>query len=153
MSERNPTYLAFDMGATSWRAALGREEGGRLGIEEIHRENHQPIEREGGLFWDADGIFQGMKRVLKDVAQRGIELSSIGIDSWSVDYGLLDEDGCLLEAPRCYRDQRNEGMAEEAIAREVANVRRCCEKPGQSSKQPEDTSCMVKAYSASGTGH
>ncbi|MDO9579190.1 MAG: FGGY family carbohydrate kinase [Bacteroidales bacterium] len=110
MNEYKEVYLAFDLGAGSWRAALGYEHGLEIRVEEIYREHHQPIERQGNLFWDAHSIFQGMKCVLKDVARRDIKLSSISIDSWSVDYALLDSGGSLLELPRCYRDKRNVGM-------------------------------------------
>jgi len=104
-------FLAFDLGATSWRAILGRRGPAGLALEEVHRGRHAPRESSGGLFWDIQGIFDGMKGVLRNVASRGISPSCIGIDSWSVDYGLLDTNGALLEPPRCYRDPRNRGMA------------------------------------------
>jgi len=110
----NPrTSLAIDLGASSWRAFLAWQEEAGLRLEEIYREENSPIELASGLFWDIEKIFGGIKRLLKDVAGRGVYLSSIGIDSWSVDYGLLDEAGVLLELPRCYRDPRNKGKLEE----------------------------------------
>jgi len=109
--------LAFDLGASNWRAALAYQEGAGFRLEEIYREENSPIQRGNGLFWDIDRIFGGMKRVLCDVARRGAHISSIGIDSWSVDYGLLDEAGVLLEPPRCYRDPRTQGMTQELAAR------------------------------------
>lgn len=116
MTENNPAYLAFDLGATSWRAALGFVcENSQMRIEEIHREKNIPIEQENGLFWDIHKIFSGMEKVLSDVSQRGIEIASIGIDSWSADYGLLDAEGNLLELPRCYRDSRNENMMDKLL--------------------------------------
>jgi rhamnulokinase len=111
------TYLAFDLGASNWRAALAHQEGADILLEVIHREDNSPIQEEEGLFWDIDKIYAGIKRVLCDVARRGVRISSIGIDSWSVDYGLLDEAGVLLELPRCYRDPRNQGILEELAAR------------------------------------
>jgi rhamnulokinase len=99
--------LAFDLGATSWRAMLADDRGG---LEEVYRSVNQPIQRDGGLFWDVEKIFSQMKEVLREVAGRGIMLDSIGIDSWNVDYALLDEGGRMLETPRCYRDPRNTGM-------------------------------------------
>jgi sugar (pentulose or hexulose) kinase len=109
--------LAFDLGASNWRAALAHQEGPDIRLEVIHREDNSPVEAEGGLFWDIHKIFAGMRRVLRDVAGMGVRISSIGIDSWSVDYGLLDDDGVLLELPRCYRDTRNQGTMEELAAR------------------------------------
>jgi len=103
-------YVAFDLGATSWRVFLGWEEGSSFTLEEIFRKQHQPFEKDGGLFWDIEGIFRHMRRVLREVAEQGMQPSAIGIDSWSVDYGLIDENGSLLETPRCYRDPRNQGM-------------------------------------------
>jgi rhamnulokinase len=113
MTEQQPAHLAFDLGATSWRAILGRPVHGGISMKELHRERHHPRECAGGLFWDIEGIFQGMKRVMREAASLGIAPSSIGIDSWSVDYGLLDKKDRLLEQPRCYRDRRNLGMSEK----------------------------------------
>jgi len=112
-----PFHLAFDLGATSWRAILGRRTDEAFAIEEIHRERHAPREVDGGLFWDFEGILAGITGVLREIARRGIVLASIGIDSWSVDYGLLDARGDLLEPPRCYRDPRTEGMTAKLEAR------------------------------------
>ena len=111
MNEAEAVYLAFDLGATSWRATLGYDEGQVFRLEEMYRESNEAIERQGGLFWNIEKIFYEMLQILRNVAERGIRLSGIGIDSWSVDYGLLDKDDCLLEMPRCYRDARNQGMA------------------------------------------
>jgi rhamnulokinase len=111
------SYLAFDLGATSWRAILGRDRGERLELEELARRSNTPVRDQGGLFWDITGILRGMHGVLRQLAQRGIHPSSIGIDSWSIDYGLLDESGTLLEAPRCYRDPRNIGMKAKVAQR------------------------------------
>jgi rhamnulokinase len=103
-------YVAFDLGATSWRAFLGREIGQDVKLEEIFREENTPFQEAGGLFWNIEKIFRGIKGVLKRTVDHGIQLAAIGIDSWSVDYGLVDEQGLLLEPPRCYRDPRNRGM-------------------------------------------
>jgi rhamnulokinase len=113
------TWLAFDLGATSWRAILGRERGGRLELEELARRANTPVAGPGGgLHWDLQAIRSGMLEVLGELAAaRGQRPQSIGIDSWSIDYGLLDERGELLEAPRCYRDPRNLGMKRELAGR------------------------------------
>ncbi len=116
-------HLAFDLGASNWRAVLGWKEGASVRLEEVARRRNVPYEREGGLFWDIQGIFQGMKEVLRELAGRGIQPAAVGIDSWSIDYGLLDHRGGLLETPRSYRDRRNLGMrrivAERFGAREL----------------------------------
>ncbi len=117
MKDNKRVFLAFDLGATSWRAALGHEGPAGLQIEEVYRQTNGPVERDGGLFWDVDKIFAGMKLVLRDVAKRNIEPAAIGIDSWSIDYGLFDAEGRLLETPRSYRDLRNIGMAEKIAQR------------------------------------
>lgn len=111
------TYLAFDLGASNWRAALGSEDGSGLRVREVHRESHAPSETDGGIFWNIDGIYQGMKRILKHIADSGVQPSAIGIDSWAVDYGLLDAEGVLIETPRCYRDSRNTGMLDRLLTR------------------------------------
>ena len=112
------SWLAFDLGATSWRAMLGRERAGRLELEEIARRANTPVLGPGGgLHWDLQAIRTGMLEALAGLAARGVRPRSIGIDSWSIDYGLLDECGELLEAPRCYRDPRNLGMKRELAGR------------------------------------
>jgi rhamnulokinase len=106
-------YLAFDLGATSCRAVLGRETDGPDGLafDEISRRENGPVARGPGLFWDIEGIWDWVLSVLADLSGRGIRPVSIGVDGWSVDHGLLDEDGQLIEPPRSYRDARTRGMA------------------------------------------
>ena len=97
---------------------LGREREGRLELEELAREANVPVPGPGGgLHWNLQAIRAGMLEVLGGLAARGIRPESIGIDSWSIDYGLLDERGELLERPRCYRDPRNLGMKRELAER------------------------------------
>jgi rhamnulokinase len=112
-------YLAFDLGATSLRAVLGREAAGGAGpaLQEMSRRPNAPVALDRGLFWDFEGIWQWLLSVLVDLAERGIQPAAIGIDSWSVDYGLLGEDGDLLEPPRSYRDVRTLGAAAALSAR------------------------------------
>jgi len=116
MGNAGPVYMAFDLGATSWRAMLGHGDSFPFRLEEVFRKTHLPITRPEGLFWDVQGIYYGMIEVLRGLARRGVRPASIGIDSWSVDYGLLDGCGQLLENPRCYRDPRNQGMADRLDA-------------------------------------
>ncbi len=104
--------LAFDFGASSGRAMLSRLENGKLVIEEIHRFANDPVQVGGHLYWDVLRLFHEIKQgILKANAAGGFD--SIGIDTWGVDFGLLDEHGELLGNPYNYRDIRTEGMQEE----------------------------------------
>ncbi len=111
-------YLAFDLGASSGRAILGRPgPAGRIGLEEIHRFANAPVKTDKGLFWDIEALFEQMLQAMRLVAERGIRLRAIGVDTWGVDFALLDENGDLLERPRCYRDGRNSGMSRRIVER------------------------------------
>jgi len=110
--------LAFDLGAESGRAMLGRFDGERLAIEEKHRFPNRPVPAADGLHWDARGLFEEMK---KGLAAAGPKLASIGVDTWGVDYGLVGRSGALLENPFHYRDARTDGVMEklfEVVPRE-----------------------------------
>ena len=106
--------LAFDFGASSGRAMLCRWDGETISMEEIHRFSNDPVEVNGTLFWDVLRLFFEIKQGLLKAKQAG-GFDSIGIDTWGVDFGLLDEDGYLLENPVHYRDARTQGMIEEAF--------------------------------------
>lgn len=114
--------LAFDFGASSGRAILGIYDGSRLTIEEVHRFSNDPVEINGSLYWDTLRLFYEIKQgILKCVQQGHKDIASIGVDTWGVDYGLLDEQGNLLGNPYHYRDKRTDGMMEkifELIPRE-----------------------------------
>jgi len=109
-------YLAFDLGAESGRAILGRFESGRLSIEEIRRFRNEPVMQDGGLHWDMPRLWSEMKTALRSVGSSGvIQLDGVGVDSWGVDYALLGPDGALLENPFHYRDTRTNGVMERAL--------------------------------------
>lgn len=113
----NWTFLAFDLGAESGRAVLGRLRSGRLTVEEIHRFPNQPVFYNGGLHWDAPRLWLEMQAALRSVAAHGVEqLDSTGVDTWGVDYALLGENGALLENPFHYRDARTEGVMQRVQA-------------------------------------
>jgi len=120
--DRNRTYLAFDLGATSWRASLGHETPRGIELEEIFRQKNEPSQQGQNSFWELPAIFEQIKEVLRKISHKGIDISSIGIDSWSVDYGLLDAADQLIELPRCYRDPRNQGMLNTLFKQIDANV-------------------------------
>ena len=109
--------LAFDLGATSGRAILGRLRGGSLDLEEVHRFPNDPVRYNSELHWDLPRLWYEMQSGLQKAAERAGRLSSIGVDTWGVDYALLGENGILLENPFHYRDRRTQGCVEEVCAR------------------------------------
>ena len=106
--------LAFDYGASSGRAILGEYDGNKITLTEIHRFLNEPVEISGTLYWDALRLFHELKQGLLKAQQQGYtDIESLGIDTWGVDFGLLDKDGALLGNPVHYRDSRTDGMIEE----------------------------------------
>ena len=103
-------YIAVDLGAGSGRVFLAGLAPGELLLEETHRFQYPPKENAGHLRWDLPAIIAEIKEGLCRAGVRASELKrpikSLGVDSWGVDYGLVDETGALLELPICYRDQR-----------------------------------------------
>ncbi|MEG2080281.1 MAG: FGGY family carbohydrate kinase, partial [Oscillospiraceae bacterium] len=110
----NKNMLAFDFGASSGRAMLGTFDGEKIKIEEIHRFSNDPVMFRGTMYWDVLRLFFEMKQGLIKAKQTA-KIDSIGIDTWGVDFGLLDKSGRLLENPVHYRDARTNGMLEEAF--------------------------------------
>jgi len=109
-------YLALDLGAESGRAILGSLSQGKLELEELHRFPNQPVRLPDGLYWDAFRLFHEIREGLRVAGRgRGLKLSGIGVDTWGVDFGLLDAHGELLANPRHYRDARNNGMMERTF--------------------------------------
>jgi len=108
--------LAFDFGASSGRAMLGTFDGEKLILEEKHRFSNDPVNIRGSLYWDILRLFHEIKQGILQCANSGNkDFASIGIDTWGVDYGLLDKNGDLLGNPYNYRDTRTEGMMDEAF--------------------------------------
>ena len=106
-------HLAFDFGASSGRLMLGEFDGERLSIEEVHRFPNEPVWFNGRYYLDFLRLFHEMKAGLKKVALKGTQVDSMGICTWGVDFGFLDEQGHLLANPVNYRDDRGRGMLEE----------------------------------------
>jgi rhamnulokinase len=100
------TVAAVDLGASSGRVIVGRLGAGALSVEEIHRFPNEPVELPDGLHWDVLGIFREVIEGLRRASRVARDLESVGVDSWGVDYGLLDADGRLLGNPYTYRDRR-----------------------------------------------
>jgi rhamnulokinase len=109
--------LAFDLGAESGRAVVGTLDGGRLEVLEVLRFPNAPIRVLGRLRWDVTGLFEEVRRGLKIAASFAPDLGSAAVDTWGVDFGLLGEDGFLLDLPLAYRDERNPPAMEEFLSR------------------------------------
>ena len=103
--------LAFDLGASNGRAVMGAFDGGTIALSEIHRFDNPMIEQNGLYYWDALGLYRNLKESFLRLKQDGIEADCFGIDTWGVDFGLLDRNGALLGNPRCYRNGTETGMA------------------------------------------
>jgi rhamnulokinase len=115
-------YLALDLGASGGRAIIGRFDGERLALKEAHRFANGPVRLPSAagdsLHWDTPRLFAEILEGLKKaVACCGRELVSLGIDTWGVDYGLLDRNGRLVGLPYHYRDSRTDAMLDEAFRR------------------------------------
>ena len=96
--------LAFDLGASNGRAILGQFDGEKITLKELHRFENNYIEMNGIYYWDTPYLFSQLKQGLLKFKQGGYgELDSFGIDTWGVDYGLLDKNGHLTGVPRSYR--------------------------------------------------
>ena len=110
-------FLAFDLGAESGRGVLGHFDGERLTLEELHRFPNGGIRVLDSLHWDVLRLWNEMKTALSICAQKGIDLSGIGLDTWGVDFALLGRGDVLLGFPYHYRDSRTNGMLTEAFRR------------------------------------
>ncbi|WP_201006401.1 rhamnulokinase [Paenibacillus glycanilyticus] len=120
--EQATTVLAFDLGASSGRALIGRLTGSdlaerRLEVEEIHRFPNVAVQVGRHLHWDILRLLQEMKHALRKAFQLGYKPVTFGVDTWGVDFGLLDANGELLGNPYHYRDPHTEGLIEEIEAR------------------------------------
>ncbi len=113
-------YVAVDLGAGSGRVFLGGLASGELLLEGLRRFHYPPVQMDSHLRWNLASIFNEIKTGIRKAGQRARELrrpiESIGVDSWGVDYGLVDAEGKLIEAPICYRDQRTQGIMEQVFA-------------------------------------
>ncbi|HNT35931.1 MAG TPA: rhamnulokinase family protein [bacterium] len=107
------SYLAYDLGAESGRAVLGRLSQDNMTLEEIHRFPNGPVRVMGSMYWDVLRLFSEMKLALRKCMDT--PLDGIGVDTWGVDFGLLGRDDVLLGNPYHYRDARTDGMFEEAF--------------------------------------
>ena len=106
--------LAFDFGASSGRAIIGCFDGDKITLEEVHRFSNDPVSVGGTVYWDVLRLFYEIKQgIVKAKIAGGFD--SIGIDTWGVDFGLIDSEGKLMENPVHYRDTRTAGLVDESF--------------------------------------
>lgn len=106
--------LAFDFGASSGRAIIGCFDGDKITLQEVHRFSNDPVSVGGTVYWDVLRLFHEIKQgIIKAKIAGGFD--SIGIDTWGVDFGLIDSEGKLMENPVHYRDARTVGLVDEAF--------------------------------------
>lgn len=98
------TFFAVDLGATSGRTIIGKLTDDKINLEEITRFPNNLIQTGGQFYWDIYALYHEVIRGLKEVAKRGISITSIGIDTWGVDFVFVGKDGQILRNPRAYRD-------------------------------------------------
>ena len=103
--------LAFDLGASNGRAVLGAFDGKRIELNEVHRFDNPMVEQNGLYYWDALGLYRNLKESFLKLKHDGLEANCFGIDTWGVDFGLIDRNGALLGNPRCYRNGTEDEMA------------------------------------------
>lgn len=118
---KNKSFLAFDLGATSGRTILGSLENGRLQMKELTRFPNQMLQIGHHFHWNIFSLFEHLKAGLAAARAEGVEITSIGIDTWGVDFALIAEDGSIIGIPYAYRDPHTNGIPEkyfEIIPRE-----------------------------------
>lgn len=108
--------VAVDLGASNVRVLCGHVSGDELSLTELHRVDNEPVEVGGTLHWDILRLYSAILTGLKTAARDGIDVKSVGIDSWAVDFGLLDTDGALLGNPVHYRDARGRHGRDQVLA-------------------------------------
>ncbi len=116
MTESSNVYLAADLGASSGRVVAGVFDGSRLRLEDVHRFENGAIRANDRMYWDLLAQWQNITEGLRAAADRyGNRISSVGVDTWGVDYGLLGPGDELLGNPYCYRDTRTNGALDKAF--------------------------------------
>lgn len=110
-------YLAIDFGGGSGRVIAGCLSEGELVLDTIYRFPNRQVRMGGHVYWDFLSLFEDMKTGIRMAVEKGYTLKSIGIDTWGVDFGLIDKQGNLVGNPVCYRDSRTDGMPEQVFRR------------------------------------
>ncbi|MBQ2332866.1 MAG: rhamnulokinase [Prevotella sp.] len=117
--ENKKYFFAVDLGATSGRTIIGTLDDNRFNLEELTRFDNNLIQTGGHFYWDIYALYFEIIKGLKIAAQRQIEISSIGIDTWGVDFVFIGEDGAILRNPVAYRDPHTFGVMEKFFENEV----------------------------------
>ncbi|WP_237724622.1 rhamnulokinase [Deinococcus alpinitundrae] len=115
MTSRSSRHIAIDLGASSGRVALGTIEGGKLQVKILHRFPNGGVPVRGQLYWDILGLWREILHGLKLASNHG-QIASVGVNSWAVDYGLIDQGGTLLGQVHHYRSSRLSGVMERVRA-------------------------------------
>jgi rhamnulokinase len=102
-------YAAIDLGGSSGRVTVGELIDAKIKLTEVHRFKHEPVQSNAELFWDWSFIVEQIKTGLIAATKLG-QIKSVGVDSWAVDYGLIDAKGEVIGQPHCYRDGRTDGL-------------------------------------------
>jgi rhamnulokinase len=111
------SYIAVDLGAESGRVVLASLEGEIVNLKEVHRFANGPVRLPDGIHWDVLQLWSEIKTGIAAAIKGGANQAGIGLDTWGVDFGLLDRNGSLLGNPFHYRDARTDGMLDEAFKR------------------------------------
>jgi rhamnulokinase len=106
-------FLAFDLGATSGRTILATLQDNKLSLKELTRFPNRIVRVGSKYYWDLFALYEALKEGLTAAAAEKVEISSIGIDTWGVDFVYIDENGDILSQPRSYRDPYTEGVPDE----------------------------------------
>ena len=106
-------YLSIDIGASSGRHILGHLENGRITLKEIYRFENGAEKKDGKMIWNVEKLFKNIVEGLKECKNLGVIPYSVGIDTWGVDYALLDKDGNLIDEVFSYRDSRTQDVMEK----------------------------------------
>jgi rhamnulokinase len=110
-------FAAVDLGASSGRVMVGRVGPDRLDLVEVHRFGNVPVHAGGTLHWDVLALYREILDGLRSAGAQAGSLASVGVDTWGVDYGLLDRTGALLGNPVHYRDRRTDGVMDRVLDR------------------------------------
>ena len=111
------TYLAIDLGAESGRAICASLKGDQLSLDEVYRFKNGPVRLSDGIHWDVLRLWSEIKTGISAAVHRDVKIESIGLDTWGVDFALLDKNEALLSNPFHYRDARTDGMLDQAFHR------------------------------------
>lgn len=112
-------FFAVDLGATSGRTIVGTVSGGKVVLEELTRFPNNLIETGGHFYWDIYALYFEVIRGLKEAARRNLDITSIGIDTWGVDFVCIAGDGAMMRNPLSYRDPHTFGAMEEYFEKAV----------------------------------